>query len=127
MKKFIVDVDLIQGYQYEVKAKDEAEAEEEAIRLAQSEQAENGLVDYPKWEAETEGGENKPFKITSVCKADLEDRFTPKQIALLKDDDMTHIAGKMADAYCNEVFWIDLEIIAGSVIEDREAKAKKES
>jgi hypothetical protein len=61
----------------------------------------------------------KPFPITSVCRADLQAFFSKDHIAHLDDDDMAEIAGKMADAYCDQGFWIDLEIIAQSVLEDK--------
>lgn len=62
---------------------------------------------------------HKPFPITSVCRADLKAFFSEEQIAQLDDGDMVDIAGKMADAYCEIVFWIDLEIIAQDVLEEK--------
>jgi hypothetical protein len=67
------------------------------------------LICYECW--------NKPFDITSVCRADLQDICTEEEIAKLDDGHMAHIAGKMADAYCDQGFWIDLEIIARDVLE----------
>ena len=58
---------------------------------------------------------NEPFPITSVCRADMADLFTPQQIASI---DMAQLASKMADAYCDQVFWIDLKILAEDAIED---------
>ena len=58
----------------------------------------------------------KAFPITSVCRADLQERFTQEQIDSLDDADMEHIASKMADAYCDEAFWIDLKIITENVL-----------
>jgi hypothetical protein len=65
---------------------------------------------------------DKPFPITSVCRADLEDCCTPEQIAQLDDGDMAYLARKMADAYM-QVFWDDLEIIVEHILKD---KAKPE-
>lgn len=62
---------------------------------------------------------NKPFPITSVCRADLLDKFTPEQVSRFDDADMQHLAEKMSDAYMN-VFWIDLEILAEAILDDKE-------
>ena len=62
---------------------------------------------------------NKPFNITSVCRADLQDILTEKEIAQLDDGDMERIADKMGDAYCDNGFWIDLEIIAKHVLSEK--------
>ena len=64
-------------------------------------------------------GWTKPFPLTSVCRADLQGMFSDKQIARLDDDDMVRIADKMVDAYCDQVFWIDLEIIAEAVLDEK--------
>jgi len=61
---------------------------------------------------------HKPFNITSVCRADLERFSSEEQIAKLDDGHMEYLASKMADAYCDQVFWIDLEIIAEHILED---------
>jgi hypothetical protein len=58
----------------------------------------------------------KPFPITSVCRADLQDKFTAQQIARLDDGQMHYLAGKMADAYCDLMFWQDLEIIVWHIL-----------
>jgi len=53
---------------------------------------------------------NKPFSITSVCRADLDGQgFDTSKV---DDGTMEHLASKMADAYTENVFWIDLEILA---------------
>ncbi|MCX6752646.1 MAG: hypothetical protein NTZ87_04095 [Candidatus Nomurabacteria bacterium] len=50
------------------------------------------------------------FPITSVCRADLEGiGFNTKNV---DDSTMSELASKMADAYCDQDFWIDLEILA---------------
>ena len=56
------------------------------------------------------------FPITSVCRDDLESiGFDTKNV---DDGTMSELASKMADAYCDQDFWIDLEILA----EDLEIK-----
>lgn len=53
---------------------------------------------------------NKNFPITSVARADLEDvGFDTSDV---EDATMERLASKMANAYCENSFWIDLEIIA---------------
>ena len=52
----------------------------------------------------------KDFEITSVCRKDLED--IGYDIANIDDGTMERLASKMADAYCDNGFWIDLPIIA---------------
>ena len=50
------------------------------------------------------------FPITSVCRADLESvGYNTKNV---DDSTMRELASKMADAYCDDGFWIDLEILA---------------
>lgn len=52
----------------------------------------------------------KDFPITGVCRADLEMAgFNTKDV---DDGTMLELSSKMADAYCDSGFWIDLEIIA---------------
>lgn len=51
-----------------------------------------------------------PFSITSVCREDLEgEGFDTSKV---DDATMMTIARKMADAYLESIFWIDLPIIA---------------
>jgi len=53
------------------------------------------------------------FKIVSVHRNDLERiRYDTTNV---DDATMRQLANKMADAYCEICFWIDLEIIADSV------------
>lgn len=61
---------------------------------------------------------HEPFNITSVCRADLEEYLSESQIAKFDDEGMEYLARKMADAYCDQGFWIDLEVIAKSILED---------
>lgn len=52
----------------------------------------------------------KDFPITSVCRADLESAgFNTKNV---DDGTMSELASKMADAYCDNGFWIELEVLA---------------
>ena len=54
--------------------------------------------------------EQEYFSITSVCRADLKEAgFDTKDV---DDGTMLKLASKMADVYCDFVFWTDLEIIA---------------
>ena len=60
---------------------------------------------------------NKAFNITSICRADLLENYTQEQIEKIDDGDMERIASKMADAYCDNGFWIDLPIIVDHVMD----------
>ena len=56
------------------------------------------------------GEKQEYFPITSVARADLEGRgFDTRKV---EDATMERLASKMADAYCENGFWIDLDIIA---------------
>lgn len=56
------------------------------------------------------GKNYKEFLITSVCREDLESAgFNTKGV---DNGTMLKLASKMANAYCDFGFWIDLEIIA---------------
>lgn len=62
----------------------------------------------------------KSFQITSVCRADIDEKKYPKKfIAGLADDDMERIASKMANAYCDCCFWIALECQLKIIMEER--------
>ena len=50
------------------------------------------------------------FKITSVCRADLE--HIGFDTASVDDATMKKLAEKLADDYCEQLFWGSLEIIA---------------
>lgn len=52
----------------------------------------------------------KDFSITSVCRADLEEAGF--DVTNVDDDDMKELASKMANAYCDMIFWADLKILA---------------
>jgi hypothetical protein len=50
------------------------------------------------------------FPITSVCRADLESiGFDTRAV---DDATLRELAGKMADDYCEQLYWGSLEIIA---------------
>ena len=61
----------------------------------------------------------KSFQITSVCKKDIVHAFhnseileaIKKKVAELDDSDMKKLASKMADDYCDQLFWNSLRII----------------
>lgn len=72
----------------------------------------------------------KPFQITSVCKADILSlekfdegtanavpKFKPSDIKRLTEEDMQKIASKLADDYCEQLFWTSLEIIVEHYLE----------
>jgi len=62
------------------------------------------------------------FQITSVCRADLKSAgFDTKNV---DDSTMLKLASKMADAYCDHGFWIDLEILADYLKIKKHKKAK---
>jgi len=63
---------------------------------------------------------NKSFAVSSVCRLDLlQQGFTKKQIAKITDEDMERIACKMGDAYCENGFWDDLQIMTDRILEDK--------
>jgi len=65
------------------------------------------------------------FPITSVSRADLEEiGFDTTNV---DDSTMAELASKMADAYCEIVFWIDLEILADylKIKKHKKSKLKK--
>jgi hypothetical protein len=65
----------------------------------------------------------KAFPITSICRQDLITAgFKTDEVARIDDLDMERIAEKMADAYCNDGFWIDLAIITSNITGLKEPK-----
>lgn len=62
---------------------------------------------------------NKSFEITSVCRKDLSDVIGAKKALQFTDEEMKRLVDKMANAYCENSFWQDLEIIADYIIEER--------
>ena len=62
----------------------------------------------------------KAFPITSVCREDLiAAGYTQRQVEKLDDIDMEEIASGLANAYCDDGFWIDLPIITDNVLDDK--------
>jgi hypothetical protein len=59
------------------------------------------------------------FHITSVHRLDIKEalHLTDEQMAKFTDDMMREIARKMADDYCEQLFWEHLPIIARYVAE----------
>lgn len=55
----------------------------------------------------------KDFPITSVCRADLES--IGFDTATVDDATMKELAGKLADDYCDQLFWSSLPIIADNL------------
>ena len=53
------------------------------------------------------------FNITSVCREDLQG--IGYDTSKVDDSTMSHLASKMADAYCDNGFWIDLPILADAL------------
>ena len=52
----------------------------------------------------------KPFNITSVCREDLEGLgFNTNRVT---DSTMESLASKLANDYCEQLFWSSLEILA---------------
>src|SRR5882724_8457795 len=53
------------------------------------------------------------FPITSVARGDLESQcFGASHIT---DDQMAEIADHMQDAYCDDAFWVELDVIANDM------------
>lgn len=52
----------------------------------------------------------KQFPITSICREDLDDAGF--DVSRIDDATMTEIVSKMANAYLEDGFWIDLPIVA---------------
>ena len=60
------------------------------------------------------------YIITLVSREDLLSQgFTPKQVKSFTEEDMIRLAEKMANAYCENCFWTDLNIIAIDMLEDK--------
>jgi hypothetical protein len=62
------------------------------------------------------------FPITSVAREDLESQgFDASRVT---DDQMAEIRDHMADAYCDDPFWVELEAIADDMDIPRKEAAK---
>jgi len=59
------------------------------------------------------------FPITSVHRLDIQEalHLTDEQVAKITDDMMREIARKMADDYCEQLFWDHLPVIVEFVAE----------
>lgn len=62
---------------------------------------------------------NKGFEVSSVCRADLQEHFTKKQIAKLTDRDMKWLARKMGDSFCDCCYWEALQVGVERLLEDK--------
>ncbi|MCA6368265.1 MAG: hypothetical protein IM631_12170 [Cytophagales bacterium] len=79
---------------------------------------------------------NKPFVISTVCKADLlglerelaNNKVVPvfkkSDINRLTEADMERLASKLANDYCEQLYWSSLEIIAEYIIEQNKREAR---
>jgi hypothetical protein len=82
------------------------------------------LADQP---AEPQAAWNKPFLISSVCRADLKGIIPDETIDQLDDADMERIADKMSDAHRDSGgYWEALEINVQALLE-RRAQQEQES
>lgn len=63
----------------------------------------------------------KFYEITSTCKDDIRsmEYFTEEQIQSLDDRDMERIASKLANDYCEQLYWSSLKIITEYVLESK--------
>lgn len=57
---------------------------------------------------------DKEFKITSVCRADLEDRGF--DVSNITDAQMEELAKRMCTDYLEQMFWVSLDIIADDIM-----------
>jgi len=69
------------------------------------------------------------FPITSVHRLDIKEalHLTDEQVARITDNMMRDIARKMADDYCEQLFWDHLPIIAAYVAEREGIDLKKDA
>ena len=88
-------------------------------------EAQNAPPEKPKGQESKMVDMDKAFSITSVCREDLTEKFSQEQIEKLDDFDMARLASKMADTYVENSFWIDLEILAEYILEEKEEQIKK--
>ena len=64
------------------------------------------------------------FPITSVARGDLESQgFDASNVT---DDQMAEIADHMQDAYCDDAFWVELDVIAEDMDIPRKAEGTEE-
>jgi len=60
----------------------------------------------------------RTFLVSGVCREDLKERLTEKQIAQIDDGTMQYIADKMGDSL-QEAYWISLETIIDDIIKPK--------
>ncbi len=92
----------------------------------------NGVIAKPKrkYTRRKGSGIDKPFQITTVCKADIlglekfdegtanaVPMFKASDVKRLTEADMERIASKLANDYCEQLFWTSLEIIVEYYLE----------
>lgn len=63
---------------------------------------------------EQEDPKYKSFPITSVCRADLENKGF--DISEVDDDTMEQLADRLSDDYCEQFFWSSMETIASEAL-----------
>mgnify|MGYP000871783130 CR=1 FL=1 len=65
-------------------------------------------------------GIDKPYEITSVCRADIGNVFDCAVAKSMTDSEMKTIASKMEDDYCDQLFWQSLKIITQDILDKRQ-------
>jgi hypothetical protein len=70
-------------------------------------------------------GFNGGFPITSVARGDLESQgFDASNVT---DEQMAEIADHMQDAYCDDAFWVELDVIADDMDIPRTAEGTNDA
>jgi len=88
---------------------------EMVVMLVESKLKESGI--RLSWQVESVD-EERSFVVTSLNREDLaRTNLSEAQIALLSDDDLAHIAGKLEDNYVELMFWEDLAAAARTVLQ----------
>ena len=74
----------------------------------------------------------KPFPVISVCRDDIIQAFNydpslEENVMLLKDHEMEYLASKLADDYCEQLFWASLKsIFESNFLKTKEMKKNVE-
>ena len=81
---------------------------------------EDGITNILKKQRFTDS-DRKFFPITSVHRDDIKEalRLSDAQVSKITDDMVREIAKKMADDYCEQLYWIHLPIISQAVIKQK--------
>jgi hypothetical protein len=68
------------------------------------------------------------YKITSTCKSDMKIMLWNRieEINKLTSNEMEYIAGKLADDYCNQLYWSSLENIVEDVLDEKKDERERE-